>query len=66
MTQHPILLNDSDSLITENAHMVFNSISPFSTNVPLLYPLKTPENRRFSVFREYRGGILVEHGLRVI
>ena len=47
--------------------MVFNSISPFSTNVPLLYPLKTPENWRFSnVFREYRGGILVEKGLRVI
>ena len=32
-----------------------------STNVPLLYPLKTSENWRFSdVFRGYRIGILVE------
>ena len=30
-------------------------------NVPLLYPLKTSENRRSSnVFREYRIGILVK------
>ena len=35
-------------------------LSPFSTNVPLLYPLK----RRFSdVFRGYRSGTLVENGL---
>ena len=39
-------------------------INPFSTNVPLLYPLKTSENRRFSnVFRGYRSGTLVENGL---
>ena len=36
---------------------------PFSTNVSLLYPLKT-ENRRFSdVFRGYRSGKLVGNGL---
>ena len=39
-------------------------INPCSTNVPLLYPLKTSENRRFSyVFRGYRSGMLVENGL---
>ena len=38
-------------------------INPFSTNVPLLYPLKT-ENLRFSdVFRKYRSETLVENGL---
>ena len=38
-------------------------VNPFSTNVPLLYPLKT-ENFRFSdVFRGYRSGTLVENGL---
>ena len=37
---------------------------PFSTNVPLLYPLKTSENLRFTdVFRGYRSGTLVESGL---
>ena len=37
------------------------NINPFTTNVPLLYPLKT-ENLRFSdVFR----GIVVEHWLKM-
>ena len=36
--------------------------NPFS-HVPLLYPLKTSENLRFSVFRGYRSGTLVENGL---
>ena len=40
-------------------------LDPFSTNVPLLYPLKTSVNQRFSgVFRSYRSGTLVENGLR--
>ena len=39
-------------------------INPFSTNVPLLYPLKTSENRRFSVFSGYRRETLVENGLK--
>ena len=38
--------------------------NPFSTNVLLLYPLKTSENLCFSdVFRRYRNGTLVENGL---
>ena len=41
------------------------SFNPFSTNVPLLYSLKAPENRRLSyVFRGYRSGKLVENGLK--
>ena len=40
--------------------------NPFSTNVPLLYPLETSEKRTFSdVFRGYRSGTLVENGLIV-
>ena len=38
--------------------------NPFSTNVPLLYPLKTSENRRFSdAFRGYRSETSIENGL---
>ena len=37
--------------------------NPLSTNAPLLNPLKTSETRRFSVFRGYRSGTLVENGL---
>ena len=41
-----------------------SNINPLSTKVPLLYPLKTSENRRFlDVFRGYRSGTLVENGL---
>ena len=41
--------------------------NPFSTNVPLLYPLKTTENLLFShVFRGYRSGTLIENGLRYV
>ena len=41
-----------------------SSFNPFSTNVPLLYPLKTSENIGFlDVFREYRRGKLVENWL---
>ena len=39
-------------------------VNPFSTSVPLLYPLKTSENLRFSdVFRGYRSGTLVKNRL---
>ena len=39
-------------------------INPFSADVPLLNPLKTSENRRFSdVYRGYWSGTLVENGL---
>ena len=38
--------------------------NPFSSNVPLLNPLKTSENWRFSdIFRGFRSGTLVENGL---
>ena len=43
------------------------TINPFSTNVSLLYPLKTSENLSFTdVFRGYRSGTLVENGLRSV
>ena len=36
----------------------------FQANVPILYPLKTPENQRFSVvFRGYEIGTLTRNGL---
>ena len=39
--------------------------NPFSINAPLLYPLKTSENMRFSdAFRGYRRGKLVENRLK--
>ena len=42
-------------------------INPFSTNVPLLYPRKTSENRIFSdVFRGCRSGTLVANGLMIL
>ena len=31
---------------------IVKELNPFSTKVPFLYPPKTSENRRFSVFRE--------------
>ena len=43
------------------------NIKPFSSNVPLLHPLKTSENLRFSdVFRGYKIGTLVENGLNTV
>ena len=42
----------------------YYSFNPFSTNFPLLYPLKTSKKFWFSdVFRGYRSGKLVENGL---
>ena len=38
----------------------FSVSYPFSTNVPPPCPLKTLKDLRFSVFRGYRGGKLVE------
>ena len=40
-------------------------INPFLANVPILYPLKTPENQKFSgVFRGYKIWTLARNGLR--
>ena len=37
--------------------MTFYFINPFPATFPILYPLKTQENQRFSgVFREYEMG----------
>ena len=54
-----------------NTHLTLSSptytlclihFQPSTFNFPLLYPLKTQENRRFSgVFRVYRSGTLVEN-----
>ena len=41
-----------------------NYVNPFSTNAPLLHPLKTSENLRFShLIKGYRSGTLVQNGL---
>ena len=46
--------------------MPINAFNPFLANVPILYPLKTPENQRFSgVFRGYKMGTLARNGLNV-
>ena len=39
-------------------------LNPFLANIPILYPLKTPENLWFSgVFRRYEMGTLAKNGL---
>ena len=39
----------------------------FLVNVPILHPLKTPENLRFSgVFRGYEMGTLARNGLKTL
>ena len=54
-------MNKETSAVSKFLHI---SLNPFSTNVPLLYPLKT-ENLRFSdVFRGYRSGTLVGNRLK--
>ena len=51
------------SLFMKKIIVEFN---PFSTNVLLLYSLKTSENLRFSdVFRGYRNRTLVENRLKL-
>ena len=45
-------------LMIVNVHYV----NPFSTKVPLLYPLKSPENLLFFMFP---GGVEVEHWLKI-
>ena len=41
-------------------------INPFLANVPILYPLKTPENLWFSgVFRGYKIGTLAGNLLKI-
>ena len=60
MVWRKILLNVSKFL---NCELIWK-LNQFSTNVPLLYSLKTSKNPRFSdVFRGYRSGTLVENRL---
>ena len=41
--------------------------NPFLANVPILYPLKTPQNQGFSgVFRGYKMGTLARNGSKII
>ena len=41
-------------------------INPFLPNVPILYPLKTPENLWFlSIFRGYKMGTSARNGLKI-
>ena len=48
--------------VTKPRNRIF-PLNPFSSNVPLLYSLKTAENRRFPVSTGYGSGILGENGL---
>ena len=44
--------------------MVTLRLNPFLANVPILYPLKTPENQRFSdIFTGYKMGTLARNEL---
>ena len=55
----------SDSSVTESfySYLLIISLKLFSTNVPLLYPLKTSENLHSSdVFMGYREEILIKMG----
>ena len=48
----------------QNTPVKLFTFNPCSTNVPIVFPLKTSENRRFSdVFKGDRSGILVENRL---
>ena len=57
---------ETTSAITIHMNILFiiTKINPYSTNVRLLYPLKTSENFWFLIFfRVYRSGTLVEDGV---
>ena len=42
------------------------AFNPYLASVPILYPLKTPENLWFSgVFRGYKMGTLARNGLKM-
>ena len=57
----PVRCKGKLMLGNSNTHSVY--FNPFSTNLPLLYPLKTLESIRFSdVIREYRSATLFENG----
>ena len=63
-TENFLYSSSNDTVILLIPCLILN---PFPTNVPLLCPLKTSENRRFSdVFRGHRSGALVENRLKIV
>ena len=43
-----------------------NYIKPFSASIPILYPLETPENQRFSgIYRGCKMGTVVRNRLNM-
>ena len=59
-----VLHEDDLALCGESVNEVV--VSPFLTNVPISYPLKTPGKQRFSdVFRGYKMGTLARYGLSI-
>ena len=53
-----------DEFSVRLSDVVYGNISPFPANVPILCPMKTRENQRFSgVFRGYKMGTLARNGL---
>ena len=56
-----ILIDLQKTFDTINHEILLN---PFPANVPIIYPVKTPENLWFScVFRGYKMGTLAGNGL---
>ena len=51
-------------MITNKWSNFICDFNPFLVNVPVLYPLKTPENQRFfGAFKGYKMGSLPRYGL---
>ena len=66
-TKNRTVFNGTESFLHQTENITqYQNFNPFSSNAPLLYPLKTSENLRFSdIFRGYRIGTLLENGLRI-
>ena len=59
-----VFVVDSEHVLSQQDAYFCNVFNPFLANVPILSPLKTPENQRFSgVLRGYKMGILARNGL---
>ena len=68
-----LLLSPLPLLVTPCLSVIFSlvwseaqlKVNPFPAKIPILHPLKTPENQRFSgVFRGYKMGTLAGNGLK--
>ena len=52
--------------LNKSSH-TYQIVSTYLPNVPILFPLKTPENQRFSgVLRRFKIGTLARNGLRKV